>query len=171
MALTNTDDIESKEVLENTADPVVDIDLDLSATRKKRIRINGDNKRILELNTSDMNTIVRLKDDYPKLLKLANKVMSLKDLDDEKTEEEQLNQMADAIKSIDDEMRNLVDNIFDSNVSEVCASDGSMYDLFNGKFRFEHIIEKLSELYGSNMRNEFQAVRARVQKHTGKYTK
>ena len=49
--------------------------------------------------------------------------------------------------------------------------DGSMYDLFNGKFRFEHIIEKLSDLYGNNMKDEFKAVNARVKKHTAKYTK
>lgn len=171
MALTNIENTESNEIMANTANEAVDIDLDLSVTRKKRIRINGDNTRILELNISDMNTIVRLKDDYSKLIRLANRVTKLKDKIDDETEEEQLARMADSIKSIDDEMRTLVDHIFDSNVSEMCAYDGSMYDLFNGKFRFEHIIEKLAELYGTNMKNEFKAVRARVQKHTGKYNK
>lgn len=152
---------------------VFDGNIDLSATRKKRFNINrgaGDNG-VLELNTSDMNTIVRLRDDYPKLIKLANKVTTLQSKIEGETEEEELTRMANTIESIDSEMRTLVDHIFDSNVSEICAVNGSMYDLFNGKFRFEHIIEKLSQLYGTNMKAEFNAVKARIQKHTGKYTK
>lgn len=168
MGLTNPEKEEVKQVVE---EPVVDLDLDLTATRKKRVRINGDNKRILELNVSDMNTIVRLKDDYPKLIKLANKVTKLKDKTEGSTLEEELNSMAETMKSIDDEMRQIINSIFDSNVSEVCAPDGSMYDLFNGKFRFEHIIEKVADLYGNNMANEFKAVRVRIDKHTGKYIK
>ena len=155
--------------LTNPENEVFDGNIDLSVTRKKRFRVNGDNNLVLELNTSDMNTIVRLKDDYPKLMKLANKVTSLKDKVEGETELEEINRVGDSIKSIDDEMRDLIDDIFNSNVSEVCAADGSMYDLFNGKFRFEHIIEKLSGLYGENMKDEFKAVKARVQKHTKKY--
>ena len=157
--------------LTNSENEVFDGNIDLSATRKKRFRINGNNDLVLELNTSDMNTIVRLKDEYPKLIKLANKVISLKNKIDGETEEEELNRLADSIKSIDDEMRQVVDTIFDSSVSKVCASDGSMYDLFNGKFRFEHIIETLANLYGQNMKDEFKAVKTRVSKHTKKYTK
>ena len=156
--------------LTNPENEVFDGNIDLSATRKKRFRINEDNKLVLELNTSDMNTLVRLKEDYPKLMKLVNRIMNIKDKQEDETEEQELTRMADTIKSIDDDMRQLVDHIFDSNVSEVCAKDGSMYDLFNGKFRFEIIIEKLSPLYGSRLKDEFKAVKARVQKHTKKYT-
>lgn len=166
MGLTNPE----KELTPVVEEPVVDAELDLSATRKKRIRINGDNNRILELNIADMNVIVRLKDNYPKLIKIANKVTKLQDKMEGESMEDEINKMGDAMKSMDTEMRELVDNIFNSNVCEVCAPDGSMYDLFNGKFRFEHIIEKVSELYGANMNSEFKAVRARINKHTGKYT-
>lgn len=154
--------------LTNPENQMFDGDIDLSSTRKKRFRVNGNNNLVLELDTADLNTIVRLKDNYPKLLKMANKVMSLKEKKEESPEEE-INRLADTIKSIDDDMRQAVDNIFDSNVSEVCAANGSMYDLFNGKFRFEHIIEKLATLYGNNMTNELKAVKQRIQKHTKKY--
>ena len=154
--------------LTNPENQMFDGDIDLSSTRKKRFRVNGNNNLVLELDTADLNTIVRLKDNYPKLLKMANKVMSLEEKKEESPEEE-INRLADTIKSIDDDMRQAVDNIFDSNVSEVCAANGSMYDLFNGKFRFEHIIEKLATLYGNNMTNELKAVKQRIQKHTKKY--
>ena len=38
-------------------------------------------------------------------------------------------------------MRELIDFIFQANVSSVCADDGTMADPLNGQFRFEHIIE------------------------------
>lgn len=162
--------------LTNPQDQIIDGVLDLSVTRKKRFRVNEDNNAILELNTSDMNAIVRLQEEYPKLMKLANKVTTLQDkmneekTDDETTEQE-ITRIASTIKSIDEDMRQCVDHIFDSNVSEVCVGSGSMYDLFNGKFRFEHIIEKLSELYETNMASEFKAVNKRISKHTAKYTR
>ncbi len=161
-----------KAVANIPATDTIDGDIDLSETRKKRFRINGDNSKILEINVSDMNTMVRLKDDYPKLMELARKVVSMRDEqipEDEDTLSE-LNRVGDKFKEIDDEMRSLVDHIFNTNVSEICASDGSMYDLFNGKFRFEHIIEKVGNLYGNNLSQEIKAVKARVQKHTDKYT-
>ena len=150
------------------SEEVIDGDIDLTVTRKKRFRVNE--TAILELNTSDMNMLVRLKEVYPKLVELASKATSLKDATVGETLEEEITKTGELVESLDTEMRKLVDFIFDSNVSEVCAADGSMYDLFNGKFRFEHIIEKLGEKYGSNISSEFQAVRSRVQKHTDKYT-
>lgn len=157
--------------LTNPEDEVFDGNIDLSVTRKKRFRVNGDNNLALELNTSDVNTIVRLRDDYPKLTKMAEKAITLEDKVEGESQEDEINRVADTIKSIDEDMRKLVDHIFDSNVSEICARDGSMYDLFNGKFRFEHIIETLAKLYGDNMTDEFKAVKMRIQKHTKKYTR
>ena len=154
---------------EPVQEEIFDGDIDLSATRKKRFRINGDNSKILELNISDMNTMVRLQEDYPKLLKLANKAANI-DTGNSDDLEEELNALGDSFKAIDKEMRELVDHIFNSNVSEICAADGSMYDLFNGVFRFEYIIEKIGDLYGTNIQKEFKAIAKRIQKHTDKYT-
>lgn len=156
--------------LTNPENEIFDGNIDLSATRKKRFRVNENNNMVLELNTSDMSTLVRLKEDYPKLLKLANKITNIKSEMEGETQEEEIAKAADLIKSIDEEMRQLVDHIFDADVSEKCAPQGTMYDLFNGMFRFEYIIEKIGALYGENITNEMKAVKARVQKHTKKYT-
>lgn len=146
--------------------PVVDIDL--SVTRKKRFRIDGDNKRILELNTSDMGIITRLQDLTPKLEALQNKAVNVDDAD---SDEDAFNKSADLLKEIDKEMREIMDELFASNVSSVCAPDGSMYDPFNGKFRFEHIIDALMPLYEQNVTEEYKRMSKRVQLHTQKYTK
>lgn len=137
------------------------IDIDLSVTKKKRFRIDKDNDRILELNTSDMTILSRLQDMYPKLEELSAKATTL-DMDEDGVE---------TLKEIDKELREYIDYIFDSNVSEVCAPDGSMYDLFNGKFRFEHILDVLTALYEDNIERESSQMLARMRTHTDKYTK
>ena len=56
----------------SSVNPTADIvDLDLSAIRKKRFRVDGDDSKILELNTSDLNILPRLKESYPKLQELS----------------------------------------------------------------------------------------------------
>lgn len=144
-------------------------DIDLSATRKKRIRINGDNSKILELNTADLGIMGRVREAYPKLLKMvesSSKEFENTDIEDDKA----FDRMIDTLGKIDEQMRKTVDAIFDANVSEVCASDGSMYDPFDGKFRFEHIIEALLPLYGKNLNLEFNKMSTQMKSHTAKYT-
>lgn len=144
------------------------IDLDLSITRKKRFRIDGDNDKILELNTSDLNIIARLDDTMEKLSELENEVVDSDGLNEDDTE---LSLVADRLKTIDNKMREYVDYIFDSNVSELCAGNGSMYDPFGGKMRYEHIIDTLISLYDANLKKEAISLKNRVEKKTAKYTK
>lgn len=142
------------------------IDIDLSITRKKRFRIDGDDNRIIELNTSDMTILNRLDEADKQLRELADKAtfgMSENGEDDN----------ADVVKELlatDKQMRDIIDYLFDAPVSDVCAPDGSMYDPFNGKYRFEHIMETLFTLYEKNITEEIKKMRKNVQKHTGKYT-
>lgn len=146
------------------------IDINVGLIPKKRFRINGDNDRILELNTSDMSILSRLKEVYPKLNSLAVKMNEL-NFEDTDDEEADITKLSEMWESIDSEMRDLVDYIFQANVSEVCAVEGSMYDPYNGQFRFEWIIDTLSGLYEENLAQEFKLITQRVQKHTSKYTK
>ena len=139
------------------------IDIDLSVTKKKQFRIDGDDNRIIELNTSDMTIIERLNEVYPKLESLSARTAELSDDDVEGG--------IKALKDVDKEMRELIDYTFDSPISSVCAPDGSMYDLFNGEFRFEHIITVLLNLYEDNISKEFNSMEKRINKHTAKYTK
>lgn len=163
-------------LLEDTVKDEDIIDIDLSPIRKKRFRINGDRDKILELNTSDMNIIPRLEESYPKLSKLveeaSDKILAQTENIDEDSESDiELAPIADTLRDIDTEMRKWVDYIFDADVSKVCAENGSMYDPFNGKFRFEHIIDAISALYENNLKTEFDKVSNRVKKHTSKYHK
>lgn len=148
------------------------IDVDLSVIKKKKFRINGDNSKILELNTSDMGIVTRLDESYQKLIDLQNSVASLADdVKDEDNDRETLSSTANKLNKIDGEMRELLDYIFQSNVSEICGSEGSMYDPINGTFRYEHIISTLIKLYENNLSKEFNKMKQNISKHTAKYTK
>ena len=164
----------TKKISQNTDVENDIIDLDLSVTKKKRFRFDKDNNRILELNVSDMNIIARISDNYPKLTALNDKAMNLMDginTDEDTATMNDLNTMADRLKEIDAEMRNIVDTMFNANVCEVAAPDGSMYDPFNGSFRFEYIITLLMGQYETNLQSEFRKMDKQLIQHTAKYTK
>lgn len=152
-------------------------DINLSETRKQIFRVDGDDSRVLELNTSDLNLLVRLREAYPKLIALSDD--AFKRWPQVAETDENLDFMTDPaitatiqiLQDVDKKMRELVDYIFDSNVSEVCAPNGSMYDPINGKLRYEYIIECLTSLYETNISSEMKKISKRVQKHTDKYTK
>lgn len=154
-----------------------DGELDLSLSSRKRFRIDGDDSRVLELNTSDLNLITRLRSAYPQLKDIAqNAFRDLPDavIEDENydfMEDEATSKLSEALQDADTKMRTLLDYIFDSNVSELCAPHGSMFDPVNGKLRFEHIIDTLAPLYETDISTEMNKVTANVSKHTAKYTK
>ena len=142
------------------------IDIDLSVTRKKRFRIDGDDSRIIELNTSDMTILNRL-DESERRLKALAESANVDLTGDDETD----GAVVTRLLATDKEMRDIIDYLFDSPIADICAPDGSMYDPFNGKYRFEHILETLFTLYEQNISDEIKKMRKNVRKHTDKYTK
>lgn len=157
--------------VEESVDENIDGIIDLTATRRKRFHVNRGlgESGVLELDTSDMNIIKRLEQLYPRLQELSQDA-SIKQLQ-EASNDEKSSKVANVLTKIDMEMRNILDDIFNSNVSEVCAPSGSMFDPFNGEFRFEHIIDVLSKLYENNLNEEFKKMSEKMKKRTSKYTK
>lgn len=141
------------------------VDIDLSPIRKKRIRIDGDNKRILELNTSDLGIFGRLKESEESIIQITKTAM-------QKYSEnlEEMDQAINLFGEADENMRKTLDYIFDAPVSKLCAPSGTMFDPINGKFRYEYIMEVLSGLYENDLTLEVDKVNTRVRKHTDKYT-
>ena len=149
------------------------IDLDLSVTKKKKFRFDHDDTRIIELNTSDMGIIGRISEAYPKLTALqdkASKIMEGLHNDDEHLEDD-LKLIGIRLSEVDAEMRKIIDDIFNADVSAKAAPDGSMYDPFDGTYRFEHIITLLMSQYEKNLQDEYAKIERQVKSHTEKYTK
>lgn len=162
----------TKDTATTTNNDVVDIDL--SAIKKKRFRIDGDDNKILELNTSDLGVISRLDENYPKLKALEQKILTVTTEIDNVSEDDdgaELKSVATKFKDIDNEMRNVLDSIFNAPVSKLCGADGSMYDPIDGRLRYEHIIDRIMPLYEQNFVSETRKIRERVNKATQKYTR
>jgi len=137
------------------------LDLNIAGIERTKVRINGRNDSILELNLSDLNISERLKKGYAELQKCAK---SVADLDTSDKEE-----LRKAFDDIDAKMREQVDYIFDANVSEVCCKGGTMLDPDNGVYRFERIIEALLKLYSDSVDAEYKAMKKRIQQGVDKY--
>lgn len=147
-------------------------DIDLSIIARQRFRLNGDNSKIIELNTSDLGIIARAQEADEKLEVLTEKVNTLStELMDTKTDEEAIILIGQNLKDIDNEMRELIDYMFDSPVSDVCAEGGTMYDPIGGKPRYMHIIDKLSSLYADDLKHEMNQISAKAKQRMSKYTR
>ena len=149
------------------------IDLDLSVTKKKKFRFDHDDTRIIELNTSDMGIIGRISEAYPKLTALQDKASKMMEglHDDDAYLEDDLKLIGARLSEVDNEMRQIIDEIFGADVSAKAAPDGSMYDPFDGTYRFEHIITLLMSQYEKNLQDEYAKIEHQVKSHTDKYTK
>lgn len=143
--------------------------IDLSLSIKKKIRIDGDDNRVIELNTSDMGIIDRINKLSDKMLELSEKFVTTKYDDDLEERQVDGEALAEEIKLIDSEMRKIVDDLFQSPIADVCVPDGTMFDLSNGQFMYEILIEKLLTLYADNIKSETEKTMKRIHKHTDKY--
>lgn len=141
------------------------IELDLSSIRKKCFRFDKDDNRMIELNIADMGILSRLAETYPKLKSWLEETQNLSTVSEDNAIED-IGVIGDTLKDIDTKMRDAIDYIFNAKLSAVAAPDGTMYDLFNGQFRFEYILELMLSQYENNMVNEFK----KMQKYTAKYT-
>lgn len=146
------------------------IDVDLGFVEKRRFRIMGDYNRMLELNVSDLNIFARLEKGYEELKALGKSAQEKINAipDDENMD---LSGVATTLTEIDAEMRKIIDYIFDTNASEVCAPSGNMFDPVDGEFRFERIIDKLSTLYTNGLNAEFAKMKNKVENKARKYIK
>ena len=152
---------ESKKPLEDV------VDIELKELQKKRFRLDRDNNRVIELNTSDITVISRLEEIYPKMMTAVQEVQAKLAAKDDADLEDTLK----AFSEINDKMKELLNYAFDSDIADKACPEGSLFDPIAGRFRFEYIMEKLVSLYGENFNNEFKLMQKRVDKHTSKYTK
>lgn len=142
------------------------VDIQFTIDNRKQFRINGDDKRIIELDISDFGILNRLRESYPRLQELGVKGFEF----DEDDENIKLGEFMDSLNAINDEMISIIDYIFDSKVAKICANDKPLYNMVAGKFVFEIILDALFNLYSDNIRTELGQMSQRMKAHTSKYT-
>ena len=128
--------------------------------RKKSFAIDGDENRVIYLDPSDMGIISRI-EEFDKQIEQV--LVRLKDVPSDK--------LGETIKEVDKELRERIDKVFDSEVCAVCVPSGTMVDAVDGRFKFEIVVEALSDIYTSTIASEMKKVTARIQTHTQKYVK
>ena len=138
------------------------IDLNIEGIKKSRFRINGDPNSVIELNLSDLRIYERLEKGLAKLEEEMRKIAEVSNDSED---------LSKVLNEADAKMCDWLDYIFDSPISRVFSKTGSMYDPFNGMFRYEHIIDSLTKLYTNNLNDEYKKMKVRIQKHVSKYTK
>lgn len=153
------------------------LNLDLSATKGTTIQVNGDPNAKFTLNLSDFGIYDRLTDGlnqlYDLFTKLKTEMGTIAETEVpeaiEEGSEEDAKKFISVMKDMDGKMRNIVDYIFSAPVSDVCAPNGYMFDLFEGQLRFEYIINALTKLYENNINKEFYKVKSRINNKLPKY--
>ena len=147
------------------------VDVEITEIRKKNFRFDGDDNRVVSLNLADLSIMSRVSEVYAKLQELVSAAQELTiglsggDSTDEVMADYSI--FGEKLKEIDTTMRGYIDYIFGTEVSQAASPDGTMYDIFNGQFRFEYILTTLLQYYGENINNEFN----NIMKHASDYIK
>lgn len=145
---------------------------------KEEFFIDGDENRVIKLDTHDINLVNRLTDAIPKMQALdkrwsalteaANVLQETEDIEDTL---EDVNKFSETLKGIEKEIRTILDETFDSpGMSDTILGDSSAFSPVNGKFKYEQIIDVLVGLYESDIKKEADKFnRTKVKKKTAKY--
>ena len=144
------------------------VSIDLSALDRTKVLINKKEDRYVMLDLSDLNVPTRFEEKESEIEKILIGIGSYGDVTED---EEKAQMLKEQIIEGDKGIRSIIDYIFDSNVSEVCAPSGTMLDMIEGKFRWEYIMDALADLYSDHIELEFNKVMSRIKTHTDKYTK
>ena len=148
------------------AEKIQNINIDVGS--RKRFTIDGDENRILELNTNDMGIFSRL-DDFDQNVTAAFKEFD--DFQSQEIEKDDWNvvKLGEALKKLDTTIREQFDRLYDTNFSEVVVPHGTMIDLINGEFRFQKLNDVFSTIYEKQFSKELKAQNEKIKKHTEKY--
>lgn len=140
--------------------------IDLGLRKKERFTINGNEDKFIELNIGDVGISARFADAIPKINEWVEKVETLAFGEDEESNE----QFSKGFKEADKAIRDILNEVFDYDVCSVCVGNqGSMFDLVDGEFTFEIILETLFGLYEDTITEESKKLQKRIKSHTDKY--
>lgn len=145
--------------------------INFNFNKKKKFTIDGDENRVIELDTFDVGVVKRFNDNFEKIEELQEKQAKLTELAKNEKDNAALD-FSKLFAEIEKDIRMIIDHIFDSPVSDVILGNSSAFSPSNGKFKFEEIIDVLSSLYEKDIQAETQKINmSHIRKHTDKYKK
>lgn len=162
------------------ADTMQNINLNLST--KKKFTIDGDPNRVIELDISDINIINRATTAFKNIENLKNdweKLPTLEELDSDNVDTEilhntvdKIDEFSDEFSAIENQLKNEIDFMFDSPISNTIFGTSSPFSIVNDKFKFEHTIDVLMSLYEEQLQGDLKKLnKSKVVNKTRRYIK
>lgn len=142
--------------------------LNFGLPKRKRFSIDGDESRVVELDTSDTGILARWNGVQEWLSNAANELEELS----KAAPEDDVNaiEISKRFAEIDTGARQKINYLFDSDVCTPIAGNGALIRLVNGDPLFMLIVETLVPLYEADIKVEYEKSKKRIAKHTAKYT-
>ena len=155
------------------------INISVRGSSRKRFAIDGDPDRVIELNTTDLGIIKRLREALPKLQELERKISQIDAsglIEESGFNGEKTKEFTEQVESMHNEMKTLINGVFDEDVIDKCMPRGGtlldpVTDGETTEVRYMVIINDLSSAYEEDLSAEMNKVANKRNQHTGKYTK
>lgn len=128
------------------------------------IHVDNDPTRVIRLDLSDSGVFTRLRAAQPRLDAIGARFAVMKENGTHTADD-----YADAVIEVEQQLKNIIDEIFNANVCEPACGGASLFTLDDGLYLFERIIDVLGGLYAEQMVAEQKAHEKRIKKHTAKY--
>lgn len=135
----------------------------------KEFAINGDEKRILRFNPSDIGLIERFHDSYEEMKKELDKIEKDGGLTAAGDSVEQFGAFAESIKQINSVMRKQVDDIFYPGAAEIVFGRMNPLAISKGKTIYENFFEALEKVIKPYADAEAKKANNRVMKYKKSY--
>lgn len=116
----------------------------------KRLAINGDENRVIVVNPTDVGIIKRYREKFPEIEKLSP--------DTENYEE--------AVNILDKKVREFVDYIIGSPVSETVFGETNCLSIAGGQTVFENFLTAYMEYMKPEIKAEYERSKKRIEKYT-----
>lgn len=152
--------------------------VDFDGSSKKYFTVGGNEDNVIEFDPTDMHVIDRLtesikifnslEDDWKKLSEIAQN--DIPDADDAESMIAASGKYVKQSDEIERKIRETINYIFDSDIADALLGNSSSLSPINGKYKFEHLIEKVLECYEEHIKREAPKFEKRkLQKYTSKY--
>lgn len=130
----------------------------------KEFTINNDENRVLRINTSDLQISVRLKQCEKELNQISKEFQKF---DETMTVEDSI----EAIDKYDKKVKQRLDYIFNTNVSEVVFGGMNCLSICGGKPVFQNFLDEVMPEISQNIEEEVKKSQQNIKKYTSQVKK
>lgn len=135
----------------------------------KEFTINGDSNRVIRFNPADLNLLERF-DQAEKVIEEEQKKLQddikLKASGEPVEEQEDFEESIEVISKVNKLIKDQIDFIFDSDVSDVVFGNQSPMSTVKGKPLFERVFDAIRPVLEKEITKEMKASEKRINKYT-----